>query len=55
LLEKKVCDRQLLESYDMLIRRCGDIFPLLTQTRILLDIQRIALSRTVPADATERR
>jgi hypothetical protein len=54
LLEKKVCDRQLLESYDALIRRCGDVFPLLTQTRIMLDIQRIALSRTRQADAAER-
>ena len=54
LLEKKVCDRQLLESYDALVGRCTDIFPLLTQTRILLDIQRIALNRVQPADVAER-
>lgn len=54
LLEKKVCDRQLLKSYDALIGRCTDIFPLLTQTRILLDIQRVALSHVHTADVAER-
>ena len=43
--EKKVCDRPLRNGYDALIKRCKDVFPYLTQSRILLDIQRIALSQ----------
>jgi hypothetical protein len=46
LFEKKLCDRPLRNGYDALIRRCKDVFPFLTQSRILLDIQRIALSHT---------
>lgn len=52
--EKKICDRQLRNGYDALIKRCRDVFPLLTQARILLDIQRIALSQTQRASAMER-
>ena len=54
LLEKKVCDRQLTRSYAALIKRCGDVFPFLTQTRILLDIQRVALMLKPSTDAAER-
>jgi hypothetical protein len=54
LLEKKLCDRQLRNGYDALIKRCRDVFPFLTQSRILLDIQRIALRRSQRADAVER-
>ena len=43
--EKKVCDRPLTQSYDLLVRRCADLFPFLSPTRILLDIQRIALQQ----------
>jgi hypothetical protein len=53
-LEKKVCDRQLRNSYDALIKRCGDVFPFLTQSRILLDIQRIAIGRGQRAGMAER-
>lgn len=42
--EKKLCDRPLRNSYDALIKRCKDVLPFLTQSRILLDIQRIALA-----------
>jgi hypothetical protein len=48
--EKKICDRQLQNGYDALIKRCADVFPLLTQSRILLDIQRIALSQARTAE-----
>jgi hypothetical protein len=54
LVEKKICDRQLRNAYDSLIRRCQDIFPFLTQSRILLDIQRIAVSQTRARSAFER-
>jgi hypothetical protein len=54
LFEKKVCDRQLQDGYDGLIKRCRDVFPFLTQSRILLDIQRIALSHSRQADAAKR-
>ena len=53
-LEKKVCDRQLRNGYDALIKRCRDLFPFLTQTRILLDIQRVAIGPTRQAAAAER-
>ncbi len=48
LFEKKVCDRPLRDGYDGLIKRCKEVFPFLTQARILLDIQRIALAASVP-------
>jgi hypothetical protein len=41
-LEKRVCEGQLREGYDQMIRRCRNVFPLLSQSRILLDLQRIA-------------
>lgn len=43
--EKKVCERQILRSYDRVIRRCKEILPFLSQPRILLDIQRLAASQ----------
>jgi hypothetical protein len=52
ILEKKACDRPLRDGYDALIKRCKDVFPLLTQARILLDIQRIAMGQT--REAVER-
>jgi CDP-diacylglycerol pyrophosphatase len=54
LLEKKVCDRQLLESYTLLVRRAANTFPLLTQTRILLDIQRAALRQLQPHSSADQ-
>jgi len=54
LLEKKICDRQLRNSYDALVKRCRDVFPYLTQSRILLDIQRIAIAQSQRASAAER-
>jgi hypothetical protein len=52
--EKKLCDRQLRNGYEALIKRCQDVFPFLTQSRILLDIQRIALSQNRVRSAVER-
>jgi len=52
--EKKVCDRPLQQSYEILIARCDDIFPSLSQTRILLDIQRIALRQVLSLQSAER-
>jgi hypothetical protein len=55
LLEKKLCDRQLRNSYDALIKRCRDVFPFLTQSRILLDIQRLAVAQSLQrASVAER-
>ena len=54
LLEKKICDRQLRNSYDAMIKRCRDVFPFLTQSRILLDIQRVAIAQSQRANAAER-
>jgi hypothetical protein len=54
LFEKKICDRQLQNGYDALVKRCQDIFPFLTQARILLDIQRIAVSQSQLRRAVER-
>jgi hypothetical protein len=52
MLEKKACDRPLRDGYDALIKRCKDVFPFLTQSRILLDIQRIAMGQA--REAAER-
>ncbi|SRR5581483_9736291 len=38
--EKKICERQIYRAYDRLVKRCKEIFPFLSQSRILLDIQR---------------
>ena len=54
LLEKKICDRQLRNSYDAMIKRCRDVFPFLTQSRILLDIQRVAIAQSQRVNAAER-
>jgi hypothetical protein len=54
LLEKKICERQLRNGYDALIKRCRDVFPFLTQSRILLDIQRVAIGLSGRAGAAER-
>jgi hypothetical protein len=53
-LEKKVCDRQLRNSYDALVKRCRDVFPFLTQSRILLDIQRVAVARGYMLGGSQR-
>jgi hypothetical protein len=55
LLEKKICDRQLRNSYDALTKRCRDVFPFLTQSRILLDIQRIAVAQSQRVNTAEQR
>ena len=54
LFEKKVCDRPLRNGYDALIKRCKDLFPFLNQSRILLDIQRIALAASAVRTGPER-
>ena len=50
-VEKKVCERQIFQRADALRSRIRHIFPFLSQTRILLDLQRIALAasfETIP-------
>jgi hypothetical protein len=54
LFEKKLCERQLREGYDALVKRCRDLFPFLSQSRILLDIQRIAVSQNPQAQVARR-
>jgi hypothetical protein len=54
LFEKKLCERQLREGYDALVKRCKDLFPFLSQSRILLDIQRIAVSQNPQAQVARR-
>jgi hypothetical protein len=46
LFEKKVCDLQVQNGYAAMIKRYGEVFPLLTQSRILIDIQRLAMLRS---------
>ncbi len=59
-LEKNVCEPQLREAYDRMVRRCRSVLPLLTQSRILMDLQRIATAsgedsiRVRRANAPER-
>lgn len=53
LIEKKVCERQLLAQSEHLIKRCKETFPLLTQSRILLDIQRLLAGQAAPAPVWE--
>lgn len=50
-IEKKVCERQIAEEYALLVRRCQEILPFLSHTRILLDLQRLAVSRLVTPEA----
>lgn len=52
MLERKACDRPLRDGYEALIKRSKDVFPFITQSRILLDIQRIALGQA--REAAER-
>jgi hypothetical protein len=42
-VEKKACERRIYREVDALRSLIARIFPLVTQTRILLDLQRIAL------------
>jgi len=54
-VEKKVCERQIFQRVDALRRRIRRIFPFLSQTRILLDLQRIAMAaRFEPFAETEQ-
>ena len=49
--EKKICERQISRSYDRVIRRCKELLPFISQTRILLDIQQLAANRWGPVSA----
>jgi hypothetical protein len=51
--EKKICDRQLRDSYHIVVKRAKNAFPLLTQSRIMLDIQRIAIGHAREGAAPE--
>ena len=51
-VEKKICERQILRRCDDVLSRVRQLFPFLSQTRVLLDLQRIAVSlysRSTPA------
>lgn len=49
LIEKKICERQLSSRYEEMIKRCKQTLPLISQSRILLDIQRPLGGRAVSA------
>jgi hypothetical protein len=49
-VEKKICERQILAAYNDLIKRCKQVFPYLSQSRILLDIQRLALQARIESE-----
>jgi hypothetical protein len=54
-VEKKACERRIYHEVDALRSLITRIFPFLSLTRILLDLQRIALaSRFVPPETEER-
>jgi flagellar motor protein MotB len=53
LIEKKVCERQLSNGYEHLVRRCKETLPLLSQSRILLDIERLLGGQAAPARIPE--
>jgi hypothetical protein len=44
-LERKVCERQISRSYEQLLRRSKEVFPFLSPSRILLDVQRLLSSQ----------
>ena len=48
-VEKKVCERRIYRDVDSLRSLITRVFPFLSQTRILLDLQRIALDSRVHA------
>jgi hypothetical protein len=45
IVEKKIGERHILDEYNHLVHRCQEIFPFLSQSRILLDLQRLAVNR----------
>ena len=52
-VEKKVCERQILRKCDEVLNRLRPLFPYLSQTRVLLDLQRIAVAmhdRSLPVN-----
>jgi hypothetical protein len=54
-VEKKACERRIYGEVDALRRLITRIFPFLSQTRILLDLQRIALaSHFAPLETEEK-
>jgi hypothetical protein len=54
-VEKKACERRILREVDALRNLIARIFPFLSQTRILLDLQRIArASRLLPLEAEKK-
>jgi hypothetical protein len=52
-VEKKACERRIYREVDALRNLITRIFPFLSQTRILLDLQRIALASHVAPPQTE--
>lgn len=51
-VEKKICERRIYREVDALRSLVGWIFPFLSQTRILLDLQRLALESRPRASET---
>jgi len=51
IVEKKIGERHILDEYNHLVQRCQEIFPFLSHSRILLDLQRLAVSRLVLTEA----
>ncbi len=45
LIEKKICERRLYIQYERVLRRVREVFPFLSQSRILLDLQQALLYR----------
>ena len=52
-IEKKICEQQLLARYREMIKRCKQTLPVLSQSRILLDIQRLLGGRAAAAGLWE--
>jgi hypothetical protein len=54
-IERKICERQISQAYGHVVQRCRDMFPFLSHSRILLDIQRhLAAHLTDRAAAQEQ-
>ena len=49
-IERKICERQISQAYDEVISRCREVFPFLSQSRILLDVQRLLIGQQTTAD-----
>jgi hypothetical protein len=46
IIEKKLCERRLENAYDALLRQAGEVIPVLSAARVLLDMQALSARRT---------